>query len=279
MRKNAQNAMQDQSSKPKAKPKTKPEKAAAVDDTPKVFQRLMQFQMTGKRLNGLDDGNFGPLKKKRKRDHIEGEASARPAMKPIPEWEAPKILPGEHMSDFNARVNRELPIAGLVKKGKKMEGGLKDKQTRAEKKIQRKVALWREEEARRKEKEEDERDVADQEEAADFTVSEELAAGRRSKRSRRGLRDEDDDDDPWARLKVDRGQRAGLHDVVQAPPDFRKIPMQKFKVREGARVDVANVPGKAGSFRKREQLGDTRKDIIESYRLMMTERRGGGGRG
>jgi hypothetical protein len=46
------------------------------------------------------------------------------------------------------------------------------------------------------------------------------------------------------------------------------IPREKFKVKNGARADVADVPNAAGSLARREELGAERKNIIEAYRLM-----------
>lgn len=268
----AQNTQQNSKAKAKAARKT----SDLADDTPKAFRRLMHFQKTGKRPNGLDDGNSQPPGAKRKRASNAVEARVAPTHKPLQEWEAPKIQPDEHMSDFRARVNRELPISGLVNRGKKI-GGLKGSQTRTEKKIQRKIALWREEEARRKDKVEEERDLTDQDDAAELNMSDGLAVAKRDRYTKKTKHaGQDEDPDPWERLKVDRGQRVALHDVVQAPPDFKHLPMHKFKIKEGARVDVANVPGHAGSLRQREKLGDTRRDIIESYRKTMGSRRSAG---
>jgi len=83
---------------------------------------------------------------------------------------------------------------------------------------------------------------------------------------------EDGENDPWARIKRDRGEvKVGLNDVVQAPPTFTKVPKEKFKVR-GARVEVEDVPKASGSLRRREELGEVRKSVVEGYRQMMKDR-------
>ena len=64
-----------------------------------------------------------------------------------------------------------------------------------------------------------------------------------------------------------------MHDVVQAPPVFSVLPKERFKIKSGARVDVANVPNKAGSLKRREDLGGARKGVIARYRQMMSEKR------
>ena len=55
------------------------------------------------------------------------------------------------MADFAARVNQALPVGGLSRKGKQPDG-VKERQTKTEKRLHKMYAEWREEEARRKEK-------------------------------------------------------------------------------------------------------------------------------
>ena len=69
-------------------------------------------------------------------------------------------------------------------------------------------------------------------------------------------------------LKQRREAPKGLHDVVQAPPKFGRLPKVLFK---GAKV--GDVPKAAGSLRRREELGETRAEIIKSYRSMMAQNR------
>lgn len=263
---------------PDEKKKKKARKPKALDDTPKAFARLMQFTQTGKGRQGLDDGNARPNKKRKRGDADTTAPASKKAAEPaVP---LPKILPGERMSEFSARVNQMLPITGISTKGVKVEG-MKERRTKKEKKMHRMYAEWREQEARRKEKLEEAKEKAEEEEAEEWegpgkpdplTVPEvEEAEGRKSKRKRRSG-GAADDDDPWAVLNA-RAVKPRLHDVAQAPPEFKKIPKEVFKVKNGAKVDVANVPSAAGSLRTREALGDTRKSIIESYRQMMQEKR------
>ncbi|TKA77001.1 hypothetical protein B0A49_01987 [Cryomyces minteri] len=246
------------------------------DDTSKAFARLMQLQSTRKGLSGLDNGE--PRKNKKRK--LGQDEPAKEAANAAPG--VPKIQPGERMSDFAARVDQALPVASLARKG-----GAKDRQTKTEKRLQKMYAEWRKEEARLKDKEEEARELeeeeADEQDALyeDKTVQIPAKGKKASKRKRLVIGEEratgnDDDDDPWAALKATRDQPKGLHDVAQAPPTFKHIPREKFKVRNGARAEVADVPNAAGSLKRREELGETRKGIIESYRRMMEEKRAGG---
>lgn len=236
----------------------------------------MKYAATRTAPKSLDDG-IKPPTKKRKRGQDDPTAAAA---KDTPSM--PTIMPGERLADFSARVNQALPLSGLNRKGVKVPG-IKERRTKIERKITRMQDLWREEEARRKEREEEARDLEEEAEAerwADGAATTPLAqlenevaaaTGGQSKRARRGGK-ADDDDDPWAVLKETRERPKGLHDVVQAPPNFKKVPRELFKVKNGARVDVANVPKSAGSLRRREELGDARKSIIESYRALMDKK-------
>ena len=63
-----------------------------------------------------------------------------------------------------------------------------------------------------------------------------------------------------------------LQDVVQAPPQLLKTVQSKLKVvggGGGAAVNVGNVPGRVGSLRKREEMGEARRRVIEGYRQKM----------
>jgi vacuolar-type H+-ATPase subunit I/STV1 len=80
-------------------------------------------------------------------------------------------------------------------------------------------------------------------------------------------------EDEWEALKKKRQERKGLHDVVSAPPTFDKVPREIFKVKNGAGAKVGNVPNAVGSLRKREELGEERKTIIDTYREMMAAKR------
>ncbi|GME44642.1 B-block binding subunit of TFIIIC [Neofusicoccum parvum] len=258
----------------KDKKKAKRIEGYGADDTPKAFARLMQFSKTGKGFKGLDDG-VNPRGKKRKTNGgAKKDAQEEEPSKPVSE--VPKILPGERMSDFKARVDQALPVAGLARKGKSIEG-FKERQTKTEKRIQKMISQWREEEEKIKEREQEEKDLAEIEEDEEQAMWEDKTApiptqgGGKKKGKRKG----GDDEDPWAVLKAKRDEPKGLNDVAQAPPTFKAIPKEKFKVKNGAKVQVADIPNAAGSLRRREELGEARKSIIENYRAMMAAKKNG----
>jgi hypothetical protein len=244
------------------------------DDTPKAFARLMQLRNTGKGLKGLDNGDSDLKNKKRKRGG-QPIASTPAETHPIP---TPKIQPGERLADFAARVNAALPVSGLARKGKTIGGEFKERQTKHEKRLQKMVNTWKEEEVKRQDKLAEERELAAEDEEEEQVLWEarrlELQSGKKGK-----SRKEIDVDDDWAELRAKRDEPKGLHDVAQAPPDLKK-PREVFKEvgrsnskAKTEKVIVANVPMTAGSLRRREELGETRLNIIESYRAIMRQQR------
>ncbi|KAK1808979.1 hypothetical protein LTR12_016649 [Friedmanniomyces endolithicus] len=264
------------------------------DDTPRAFARLMQFQTTGKRPSGLDDERASRKAKKRKTATDTTPSAAKkpepvPTPKPaVPATDlstVPKILPGERLADYSARVDQALPVSGLARKGKNARvEGVKERVTKTEKRLKKMYAAWREEDIRRKEKAEE---VQEEEEEAEEERRAKWGEGYRASlitSTRRGKKqkvigeadgsDDDGEVDPWAVLNSRREKPKGLHDVVLAPPTLKVVPKEKFKVKEGARVQVADVPAAAGSLKRREELGEARRDVIERYREIM---RGGGG--
>jgi len=236
----------------------------------------MQYHNTKKRPSGLDDGS-DRRGKKRKSNATEKETAV--AVPAAPAVEVPKIMPGERLADYSARVDQALPIGGLARKGKVKVEGIKERRTKTEKRLHKMYDSWREEEARRKEKLEEQQEQEEEEEdERDAEMGGKpaplLPDGRKAKRRRMIGEKADDDGDPWAVLKTRRDAPKGLHDVVQAPPSFKAVPKEKFKVRNGAKVDVANIPTAAGSLKRREELSDARRDVIERYRAIM---KGSGG--
>lgn len=213
----------------------------------------------------------------------------------------PKILPGEKLSDFAARVDRELPLAGM-KNSRQSAGatlGLQklreNRQTKHERRLLRLQRQWRDEESRICEREAAEREEreAEMEEELDLWKQWEAEArtakakkkgpnfGNKKKtksKKARGTRTEDENDsedlDPWAKLnnRERLNQPANPFEVAQAPPQL-KTPREVFKVRFGAQVDVANVPAASGSLRRREELAGERRNIVEEYRRLMALKR------
>ncbi|RAH49820.1 uncharacterized protein BO95DRAFT_439021 [Aspergillus brunneoviolaceus CBS 621.78] len=202
---------------------------------------------------------------------------------------APKIMPGEKLSDFAARVNREMPLSAMKRSNKPAAAELANirehKVTKHEKHLLRLQAMWRKEEAEIVEKERAQREEREEEmdEQLQLWKTWEAEAGKRkakkkgsgNKKRKDGTADTvDDDPDPWAKLNKRERVNKQLNplDVVQAPPQLTK-PREVFKIRGGARVDVANVPAAVGSLRRREELATERRNIVEEYRRLMAEKR------
>ncbi|KAL8783846.1 MAG: hypothetical protein Q9213_004336 [Squamulea squamosa] len=262
----------------------------AKDDTPRAFTHLMTYTLTGHRTpRGLDDGTKPLASKKRKRGSNNEEQAAVAGADSTCNDEAKilRILPGERMVDYSARVDQALPVVGLVSKGKGA-GGLKERQTKTERKMQRMQKEWREEESRRKARLQEAEEEAEGEEAeGGGRVT--LGATGKGKGKKKGKRRKnkggsggdrsDDDEDPWAVVAANRkrereemekvegkGGLVGLHDVVQAPPKFTKAPMKK--------VNVADVVRKGG-LKRQVELSEARTSVVQGYRKMMRERREG----
>lgn len=259
-------------------------RAEKDDDTPKAFARLMSFRQ-GKRLpKGLDDGL--KITKKQKQSEaqsatIQGETATKLSNT---QAQMPTIQPGERMADFAARVDAALPLSGLMSKtakGGKDPLGLKVARTKKEKKMHRMYDEWREQDRKIKEKRQEAQELAQEEDGneelgvrwkVDMEVTEPKARKKgKGKKSNVIGEVNDGEDDPWAAIARSRNEEPKrLNDVVQAPPDFTKLPKEKFKVR-GAKVYVEDVPKASGSLRRREELVEIRRSVVEGYRQMMKD--------
>lgn len=260
------------------------------DDTPRAFTRLMNLQNGWKPPRGLDDG--APASKKRKRSNIhDKDQSSEHKNKHTPTNSIPKILPSERLSDFSARINAAIPVAGLAKKPKRGSELLTgERQTKLEKRMQKMYAEWREAEAKRKEKLAEEDDELEMEKDEVGRERGKLPASTKTKKvkgkRRKGLvmidgNEAPDDDDLWSHIAAMRkentvasaspGGLVGLHDVVLAPPKLSRLPKEKMRDKTGQ-----NAPKKAAiiGLKRQEELGEARRQVVEGYRRMMSERRG-----
>ena len=113
----------------------------------------MQLQKTGKGFKGLDNGRPQPTTgQKRKRNAgTETQTNAGTQDENV-EKPVLKIQPGERLTDYAARVDQALPVAGLIAKNNKADGMREQRKTKHEKKLQRLVNNWKAEEAKRIEK-------------------------------------------------------------------------------------------------------------------------------
>lgn len=265
--------------------------AAEKDDAPRAFKRLMAFAQGRKPKSGLDDGKPAPKQdnKKRKAAGEDKATTTNTTTNDGKKQEIPTIRPGERFSEFAARVDAALPVMGLVAKGTKGGKdplGLKVHRTRKERKMHKLYDEWRREEAaiqeerREKAEEEEEREMDNEGMGVKWRVDmEDEAAGGRKKKKKGGKKGrsvweaDGKEDDPWEELKKKRGEaKIGLHDVAKAPPVFKAVPKQVFKIG-GAAVEVGSVPKAAGSLKRREELQSVREEIVANYRKMMEGKR------
>jgi hypothetical protein len=272
-------------------------KNVTEDDTPRAFRHLMQYQQTGRRApSGLETGER-PNKRKRKATEDATASSKKPtkAAEPQPKpaakekTEMPKIMPGERLAEFAARVDREMPLSQMTKSVKTSDAKNKEqhKRTKHEKHLLRLQKGWREQEAKLRDKEQEEREEREDEMEVELRQWKEweIEAGGKKKKAAAAKKKKgkntngnasdsgDDDPDPWAKLKKrDEERKKNPFEVAQAPPQLVK-PREIFKVRGGAKVDVANVPAAVGSLRRREELAGERRNIVEEYRKLMAAKR------
>lgn len=256
----------------------------------------MAFSKSGpKRRSGLDEGTIKTKKQlKAEKKAVTDSSTQQPtaskveAQPPTPTSAAAlKIQPGESMAEFRARVDQALPLTGIAKSGKKVAGISDHRVTKHERHLKRLQKGWREEEARLRDKEMEARELAEEDEdeldamwedKTSDLIPHAKANGKKAKKAKKGRKlvvgeVENGSEDEWEALGRKREARKGLHDVVSAPPTFDKVPREIFKVRHGAGAKVGNVPNAAGSLRKREELGEERKTIIDTYRELMAAKR------
>ena len=253
------------------------------DDTPRAFARLLNYQKIGKRpAHTLDDGVIVKGKKRKWDAEDTTKTASKPKELPTATSETAtnnalniKILPGERLGEFSARVDQALPIAGLRTKGQtssiKVPGfKAEERKTKHNRRLERMQKQWREEELRRKGKLEEEMEEKEDEREEQQLLWGGVKAGRKRSKKRVGEKNPSDEDkDPWAELEEKRrhSRQKNLQDVVQAPPQLKGV-KGKFKDYVVAGVNVDNVPGRVGSLRKREEIGSARRNVIEEYRKM-----------
>ncbi|CCU75058.1 hypothetical protein BGHDH14_bgh01706 [Blumeria hordei DH14] len=243
------------------------------DDTPKLFVSLLEFQKGKKLPLGLDDGS-----RTKKTAKASSQGKAKPDCKVTTSSEVPVIRSGEKLSEFSARVDAALPVSGLINNSAKRANdplGLKTKRTRMEKRMHKMYDEWRVEEAKRKEMRQEAAELIEEKESSvngqmnmKSYVSTSATSAKVKKTKRKKLQRDasDSDEDPWAQIKRDRGEKKpGLHDLVQAPPAISIIPKEKFQARVTS-SNVENVPRGSGSLRRRELLGEMRRNVLEGYR-------------
>lgn len=285
------------------------DKAALADDTPRAFQRLLNYTLKGRRPpSGLDDNPEPPSKKRKRITEISASRSlpadrSSQTVSSLPE--PPKILPYEPLSTFAARVDAALPIVGLARS--KPRGGVEIqgvRQTKLERKMQRMQQEWRENDRKRRERAEEEDDInviEDDEMGVSGAIDTSRRAGHmgnakaKKKKKNRGNHQPAQSDleeaDPWAAVARKRAELTthptstgrgrglvGLHDVVLAPPKLSGMPRAKIRAgvgRPGTESGHGAQPFVPG-LRRQAELSAARREVVEGYRRMMRERRGEG---
>lgn len=248
-------------------------------------------QGTKPKRSGLDDGVVKTKKQKKQEqqqktsDDTEQDHGGKSELQQKADKVELRIQPGESMTEFKARVDQALPLSGISKSGRKIAGVSDHRVTKHERHLKRLQKGWREEEARIREKEQEERELAEEEEDEQKAMWEDKTSElptttngkkKKAKKNKRKLLPgevDNNSEDEWEALKKTREKRKGLHDVVSAPPEFTRTPREIFKVKNGAGAKVGNVPNSVGSLRKREEIGEERKTIIDTYREMMAAKR------
>lgn len=203
----------------------------------------MQLQAGVRPRSGLDDGESRKSKKRKLADVQDTTVNKVESPSAPTVAKTLQIQPGERLADFNARVDQALPMGGLTRKGNVKIEGIKQRQTKTEKRLHKMYAEWREQDAKYKERleefQEEQEELADKNEVELGGQSIRFEESSRKKRKRMiGEVSGKDDDDPWAVLKKRREKPRGLNDIVQAPPAMQIVPKEKFKPRRDAKIET-----------------------------------------
>ncbi|KIY04128.1 uncharacterized protein Z520_00820 [Fonsecaea multimorphosa CBS 102226] len=236
------------------------------DDTPKAFKRLMAFQpgAGGKKMrpSGLDDGDLSKKKKRKqqreredrvvpnsesasKPDPLGGDAGASTEASDTTTTQLPRLLPGESLSSYSARVDQSLPLTSIPRHRTRLTSipgleKIKTPLTKHNKRLARMQKEWRATDARLREKKQEEHEEMLEKKEEDEILW--LGAGidptlstnsnnnnnKKKKKKRKGG-DGMDDADPWKILEKKRreegqlGRQANLQDVVAAPPTLKPV--------------------------------------------------------
>ena len=257
------------------------ENAYFLNDTPRAFTRLLRPPPPPR--VGLDDGASRPRKKSKtdapgstfKPANTKNTATG-PSTIEIKDA-APQIQPGEHLSTYSARVDAALPISGLTAKGNGMKFA-GERQSRTERKMQRMVREWRAEEEKRRQRRQEEMEEREDGEIGNEQGYAEVASGRKKRKKRKAGEGAGEDEDIWAHIAPkplsaagDGGKEVGaglvgLHDVVQAPPRFIKVPREKFRAPEKGEMKKGGI-----GLKRQAELGEARRKVIDAYRALMRE--------
>lgn len=272
--------------------KTKKRKRQNEDDTPREFKRLMQLQahMTSKSRppkprQNTEDAPKKPSRQKGKTEQIKQEDESAQEVdeseKAVKSEKEEKPQRKRSNGNTDPSWNARGPLEGNLPM-------LKEKSSRLQRKIEKKVSTWRTEDVRLREKRA--ADMAQHREKEEARIAELLeksgvsasvmddpevlrqfglvdeAADEEEKRKVGGKKKrKGKDEDDWEVLKAKREKPKGLHDVVQAPPEL-KVVKDKFKAQKNN-----GLPGGGGDagLKRKAELSEARLETIRRYREMM----------
>lgn len=261
-----------------------------VDDTPKVFARLMAWTTQGRKLgSGLDNGDAPKKGKKKKQPQpqVTAQASApdydngEEVSTLVDTTAAPKIRPGESLRDFNVRVDQSLPLTSLPKKNTNpnahlpadLQGKAVQKLTKHNKRLARMQAEWRNTEAKLRAKEEEEVEENIEKLEEEKLLWDNVKLGKKRKKGAKVI-----DDDPWKELEKKRRdtKQKNVRDVVEAPPVLTGV-KNMFKDRAERRPPVVSLQSSKPSNGRKPRLKDElaavrRAAILEVERRKSTAR-------
>lgn len=245
-----------------------------VDDTPKVFARLMAWHTQGKKLpTGLDNGDKPKKAKKKQKSQdatqvpVNGNEGAQLA---VDTSNAPKIRPGESLRDFSLRVDQSLPLMSIPKSNANPNQSLPadlqakavQKLTKHNKRLARMQAEWRNTEAKLRAKEEEEAEENVEKIEEEKLLWDGVKTGKKRKKGAKSM----DDDDPWKELEKKRRdtKQKNPRDVVEAPPVLTGV-KNMFKERTERTLPAISAESKKVAGRKprlKDELAAVRRAAI-----------------
>lgn len=261
-----------------------------VDDTPKVFARLMAWTTQGRKLgSGLDNGDTPKKAAKKKKQAQQPTVSPGTTQDDGADGEvqqtaekstAPRIRPGESLREFNVRVDQSLPLTSLPKTNTNpnahlppdLQGKAVQKLTKHNKRLARMQAEWRNTEAKLRAKEEDEAEENVEKLEEEKLLWDNVKVGKKRKKGAKAI-----DDDPWKELEKKRRdtKQKNVRDVVEAPPTLTGV-KNMFKDRAERRSPTVPTQARPSNGRKprlKDELAAVRRAaILEVERRKSTAR-------
>lgn len=240
-----------------------------VDDTPKVFARLMAWTTQGKKLgSGLDDGKESKKAKKKKQPQPlpATQVSAQDngvddeRLETSETVAGPKIRAGETLREFSVRVDQSLPLTSLPKNNTNPNAHLPpdlqrkstQRLTKHNKRLARMQSEWRNTEAKLRAREEEAAEENIEKFEEEKLLWDNVKVGKKRKKGAKAV-----DDDPWKELEKKRRDAKQKHvrDVVEAPPTLTGV-KNMFKERTERSMPIAEPQASKLSNGRKPRLKD-----------------------